>query len=71
MPFTRVYSSALVGINALTVEVEANVSPGIGMFLVGLPDSAVKESQERIRSAFENSGLRMVCLLYTSPSPRD
>ena len=30
------------------------------MFLVGLPDSAVKESQERIRSAFENSNLRMV-----------
>jgi magnesium chelatase family protein len=60
MAFTRVYSSAVVGINALGVEVEVNVSPGIGMFLVGLPDSAVKESQERIRSAFENSGLRMV-----------
>ena len=60
MAFKRIYSSAVVGINALTVEVEANVSPGIGMFLVGLPDSAVKESQERIRSAFENSGLRMV-----------
>ena len=49
-----------MGINALTVEVEVNVSPGIGMYLVGLPDNAVKESQERIRSAFENSGLRMV-----------
>ena len=60
MAFRRVYSSAVVGINALTVEVEANVSPGIGMFLVGLPDNAVKESQERIRSAFENSNLRMV-----------
>lgn len=60
MAFKRVYSSAVVGINALVVEVEVNVSPGIGMYLVGLPDSAVKESQERIRSAFENSGLRMV-----------
>ncbi len=60
MAFTRVYSSAVVGINALTVEVEVNVSPGIGMYLVGLPDSAVKESQERVRSAFENSGLRMI-----------
>lgn len=60
MAFTRIYSSAVVGINALGVEVEVNVSPGIGMYLVGLPDSAVKESQERIRSAFENSGLRMV-----------
>ncbi|MBO7198341.1 MAG: YifB family Mg chelatase-like AAA ATPase [Tidjanibacter sp.] len=60
MAFTRVYSSTLVGINALKVEVEVNVTPGLGMFLVGLPDSAVKESQERVRSAFENSGLRMV-----------
>ena len=58
--FTRVYTSALIGIDAQTVEVEVNVSPGIGMFLVGLPDNAVRESQERIRSAFENSGLKMV-----------
>ena len=36
------------------------MSPGMGMFLVGLPDNAVRESQERIRSAFENSGQRMV-----------
>lgn len=57
--FTRCYASAINGIDAMTVEVEANISPGIGMFLVGLPDSAVRESQERIRSAFENSGLRM------------
>lgn len=49
-----------MGIDALSVEVEVNVSAGLGMYLVGLPDSAVKESQERIRSAFENSDLRMV-----------
>lgn len=58
--FTRVYTSTVIGINAMTVEVEVNVSPGMGMFLVGLPDNAVRESQERIRSAFENSGHRMV-----------
>lgn len=58
--FQRIFSSTLVGINAVTVEVEVNVSAGLGMFLVGLPDSAVKESQERVRSAFENSGRRMV-----------
>lgn len=57
--FTKCYASAITGIDAMTVEVEVNISPGIGMFLVGLPDSAVRESQERIRSAFENSGLRM------------
>ena len=58
--FTRVYTSTVIGINAMTVEVEVNVSAGMGMFLVGLPDNAVRESQERIRSAFENSGQRMV-----------
>ncbi|MBR4850621.1 MAG: YifB family Mg chelatase-like AAA ATPase [Tidjanibacter sp.] len=58
--FTRVYTSTVIGINAMTVEVEVNVSAGMGMFLVGLPDNAVRESQERIRSAFENCGQRMV-----------
>jgi magnesium chelatase family protein len=43
----------------MTVTVEANVSPGLGMYLVGLPDGAVKESQDRIRSAFANCNLRM------------
>ncbi len=57
--FTKCYTSTLAGIDAVTVAVEANISAGIGMYLVGLPDNAVKESQERIRSAFENSGFRM------------
>lgn len=57
--FAKCYASALVGIDAMTVEVEINITPGLGMFLVGLPDNAVRESQERIRSAFDNSGLRM------------
>lgn len=54
----RVYSLALVGIEALTCEVEVDVSGrGFGApTLVGLPDSAVKESLERIRSALHNSG---------------
>lgn len=57
--FTKCYASAVIGIDAMTVEVEVNITPGLGMFLVGLPDNAVRESQERIRSAFDNSGLRM------------
>lgn len=57
--FVKTYSSTVVGINALTISVEANISAGIGMYIVGLPDNAVKESQERIRSAFENCGYRM------------
>lgn len=57
--FTKCYASALAGIEAIRVEVEVNVTPGLGMFLVGLPDNAVRESQERIRSAFANCGLHM------------
>lgn len=57
--FTKCYASTVVGINAMTVEVEVNITPGLGMFLVGLPDNAVRESQERIRSAFDNSNMRM------------
>ena len=57
--FVKTCSSTVVGINAITISVEANISTGIGMYIVGLPDNAVKESQERIRSAFENSGYRM------------
>lgn len=48
-----------MGVGAIPVSVEVNLSRGMGMFLVGLADSAVKESQDRIRSAFENSNLHM------------
>ena len=48
------------GIDAAAVTVEVNIAGGgLGMYLVGLPDSAVKESEQRIRAAFENSGERM------------
>ncbi len=57
--FVKAYTATIYGIDAMTVAVEANVSSGIGMYLVGLPDGAVKESQDRIRSAFINCGLRM------------
>ncbi len=58
--FIKGYSGTLVGIEAVKVSVEVNMAEGgLGLYLVGLPDNAVKESQERIRSAFENSQLRM------------
>lgn len=57
--FVKSFASALSGIRAVTVSVEVNITAGIGFYLVGLPDNAVKESQERIRAAFENSGYRM------------
>ena len=58
--FVKCFAGAIVGIKAVKVDVEVNVAGGgIGLFLVGLPDNAVKESEQRIRSAFENSQRRM------------
>lgn len=58
--FVKTYAGALVGIDAVKVTVEVNLTGGaIGLYLVGLPDNAVKESQERIRAAYENCGRRM------------
>uniref|UniRef100_UPI003FEDB464 YifB family Mg chelatase-like AAA ATPase n=1 Tax=Alistipes onderdonkii TaxID=328813 RepID=UPI003FEDB464 len=58
--FVRTYAGAIVGIDAAAVAVEVNIAGGgLGMYLVGLPDNAVKESEQRIRAAFENSGERM------------
>ena len=47
--FTKCYASALVGIEAMTVEVEVNITPGLGMFLVGLPDNAAKARSASVR----------------------
>jgi magnesium chelatase family protein len=53
----KVLSSAVLGIDAFPVEVEVDVSRGLPSFsTVGLPDNAVKESKERVRSAIKNSG---------------
>jgi magnesium chelatase family protein len=54
----KTYSSAVMGIDASTITIEVNLAPGINFFLVGLPDSAVKESQQRIKAAFVNNGLK-------------
>ncbi len=55
----KTFGSAIVGVNALMVTVEVTVGEGLGFFMVGLPDSAVKESAQRIVSAFEESGYRI------------
>ena len=53
----KLYSAALRGINAKIVEVECDLSPGLFNFsIVGLPDTAVKESKDRVSSALKNSG---------------
>jgi len=54
----KTYGSALFGISATTITIEVNLANGINFHLVGLPDSAVKESQQRIKSALVNNGFR-------------
>ncbi|MDG4946128.1 YifB family Mg chelatase-like AAA ATPase [Weeksellaceae bacterium KMM 9713] len=56
----KTYGSTLFGINATTITVEVNVgSKGVGYFLVGLPDNAVKESAHRINAALNNIGYKV------------
>ena len=57
----KTYSASVQGLQASAVTIEVNATRGIRFVLVGLPDSAVKESYERILAAIENSG-------YTFPS---
>lgn len=55
----KTFGSCTYGINAITITVEVSVEIGVNFFLVGLPDSAVKESQQRIASALGNYGYRI------------
>ncbi len=54
---SKIQSFALLGIDAIPIEVEATLNKGLPMFdIVGLPDAAVRESRERVKSAIINSG---------------
>ncbi len=56
----HVRSATVVGLDAVTVDVEVDVSPGIPTFaVVGLPDTAVREARERVRAAIRNAGYEM------------
>ena len=55
----KTFGSTVQGVDATTITVEVNVSQGMKYFLVGLPDNAVKESQQRIEAALKNNGFRM------------
>ena len=55
----KTYGSAVSGIHATTITIEVDVTAGIKFFLVGLPDNAVKESEQRIRAALQNNGYRI------------
>jgi magnesium chelatase family protein len=55
----KVFGSAISGITATTVCVEVSVEQGVGFFLVGLPDNAVKESYQRVSSALQCFGYKI------------
>ena len=55
----KTFGSAICGVNAMMVTVEVSVEMGVNFTLVGLPDSAVKESQQRIATAIGQYGLRI------------
>lgn len=54
----KTFGAAVTGIDAITITIEVNVTRGIKFFLVGLPDNAVKESQQRIESVFKETGYK-------------
>ncbi len=68
----KVFGAAVQGIDASIITIEVNSSRGIKFYLVGLPDSAVKESHERIISALQVNGYKFpTCQIIVNMSPAD
>ena len=69
----RCSGSALRGLEAVEVNVEVDIGPGLpGLQLVGLPDAAVQEARERVRAALRNSGLKVpLTRVVVSLAPAD
>jgi magnesium chelatase family protein len=56
---SKVYGSAVFGVEAQTITCEVNIDKGVGYHLVGLPDNAIKESNYRIAAALLNNGYKI------------
>lgn len=57
---TKIFSATTIGVDAYCVEVEVDLSLGLmNFFIVGLPDTAIKESRQRIDTALKNCGIRI------------
>src|SRR5690606_15417854 len=56
---TKVFGGAIYGVSAQTITIEVNVDTGVGSYLVGLPDNAIKESNYRIGTALLNAGYKI------------
>lgn len=52
----RTYCATCVGMDVVKVTVEVSISPGVGIFLIGLPDNAVRESLLRVTTAMQRNG---------------
>jgi len=55
----KIYGSAVFGVEATTITIEVNIDKGVGYYLVGLPDVAIKESNYRIAAALQNNGYKI------------
>ncbi|EWM16396.1 LOW QUALITY PROTEIN: magnesium chelatase, partial [Kutzneria sp. 744] len=72
MPLSRTWSVALLGVDGVPVEIEADVSHGKPKVqLLGLPDTALNESKDRVRAAVRNSGLEWPDQVMLALSPAD
>ena len=77
MSFSKIYTRAVLGLHAPLIEVEVHVSQGLpSLTIVGLPEAAVRESKDRVRSAIINSGFlfptkRLTINLAPADLPKD
>jgi magnesium chelatase family protein len=55
----KTYGSAVFGVSAATITIEVNVDKGAQLSIVGLPDAAVKEAQQRIKAALQNRAYQL------------
>ena len=55
----KIYGSAVFGVEATTITIEVYIDKGVGYYLVGLPDVAIKESNYRIAAALQNNGYKI------------
>ena len=77
MSFAKIFTRGLLGLHAPLIEVEVHVSQGLpSLTIVGLPEAAVRESKDRVRSAIINSGFqfptkRLTINLAPADLPKD
>jgi magnesium chelatase family protein len=55
----KIYGSSFFGVEATTITIEVNIVNGVGYYLVGLPDNAIKESNYRIAAALQNNQFKI------------